>query len=789
MDDGSINAAEAGSGPLSEAEAELVRAVLAGERADLKRRPVRAAVLRDLLLEARPGWVLPPAGLRLDKAIVQGCLDLDGATLTKPLLVWHSRFEGGGDKGAIIIRDGRLRRLGIHSCTVIGNIVADRAEVENGVFLGGGALKGALLIRGASIGGALALDGTEIGDGNAAVLGAGVSIKGPLIIRRAKVSGEVALPRAHLDSGIYAEAVKLVRTGIALNLESARIGGDCLLTDAEVEGTVSLVNVRLQGRLAGERMTITSVPNAFDARGLEVSHGIVLDNARLRGSLLMEGAKVGNTLHAEAIEIDGGETAIGADVIQIGGNCEMPRARLIGQLAIPGARIEGQLRLTEARVFGTDIAIRADGARIHGGCFMSRATIHGLVRFPACEIGNQLRLRGASIKVEAGTALLASGSTLRRDVELTDGCQLTGAVVLDQASVMGALDLSGSHLTSAAIARAGLPVLPSWAASARHADETALSLVDSDVNRLVMPARAEDRPRGIVDLSRAHAGSFEDYAEAWAPPPKSRTRSKDGVDIDHIVLDGFRYDHLTNPSGAAATGATGKAADRVASRRIQGLEGQSEAALAGHFKPQAWVALADRLDGQGYVDDARRVEIARRRRERRSTAATFGSRWQSLLLDWLALYGHNPWRTVMWMAAVVIVFAGVWGGAARLCAETDCFDESVFVIRNKDAYRDERFRQTYPGFHALAYSFDVFVPFVSFGYEDHWRPNVDFGPLIEVPLPAIGDLIVGSRQKEPTLGITLGGILYVLSIIEALIGLVLTSLMVTGFTGLLKGAR
>ncbi len=787
---------EADGTALTETEAALVKAATAGEHADLKRRPIRASVLRDLLLEARPGWVLPPVGLRLSKAIVQGCLDLEGAVLTKPFLIWHSRFEGGGDKGALVLREARLRRLGIHSCTVEGNIVADRAELDNGLFLGGGTFKGLLQLRGASIGGALSLDGSELGDGTTALQAAGLRVEGPLIIRRARISGGIAVSRAHLEAGIYGEAIRIVAPGRAIEAESARIGGDVLLTDSRIEGSVGLVNVRLQGRFAGERMEVTGGPVAIDARGLEASHGVVLDGARLRGSLLLDGAKIGNMFNAEGVEIDGGETAIGADVVQIGGNCALPRAKLIGQVSLPGASIEGQLRLTEARLFGTDIALRADGARIRGGCFMSRAKVHGLVRFPAADIGNQLRLRGASIKVEAGAALLGSGATFRRDIELTDGCQLTGAVVLDQAHVLGALDLTGSRISSAAITRGSLPVPPAWSNAVAFADETAISLVDSVVNRLVMPASRDDRPRGVVDLSRARAGSFEDYAEAWPPPVEARARAKDGRDIEHMRLDGFVYEHLTNPSGATvlAQGQSGsKASERVASRRVLWLKGQDERDVRGHFKPQAWVALADRLARQGYTDDARRIEIARRRRERRSDAATFGARWQSRLLDWLALYGHNPWRTVVWMAVVVIVFAGIWGGAARLCAEPGCFDESVLVVRNKDAYRDERFHQTYPAFHALAYSFDVFVPFVAFGYEDHWRPNLDYGPIAELPLPwpiateaAAPSSTPNALGKGPTLSITIGGILYVLTIVEALLGLVLTSLMVTGFTGLLR---
>ena len=44
----------------------------------------------------------------------------------------------------------------------------------------------------------------------------------------------------------------------------------------------------------------------------------------------------------------------------------------------------------------------------------------------------------------------------------------------------------------------------------------------------------------------------------------------------------------------------------------------------------------------------------------------------------------------------------------------------------------------------------------------------------------------GEIAKSRTISITLGGVLYVLVVLEMLLGLVLTSLAVTGFTGLLR---
>lgn len=799
---------------LSPPEQALVEATARGEQVDVRRQPIRAAVLRDLILETRAGWVLPPAGLRISRAIVQGCLDLDGATVSKPLQFRHSRFEGV-DGQAIIVRDARLKRLGIHSSTVEGAIIADRIDVESGLFLGGGRITGVVQVRGGSIGGAFVLEGNEVGDGKAAVLAAGLRVSGPLILRRAQASGVVSLPRAAIGAGIYAEDAILTADPIALDCESTRIDGDILLDGAKLKGALRLAAARVGGRIAARRLEVAVAAgcDAVMAGGLDVGQSLELVEAKLAGSLRLEGASIAKEFAAERLDIEGGTTAIGADIVRIGGNWDLARARLVGVVSMPGADVNGQLRLTEARVYGTDIALRGDGARIRGGCFMSRALLYGLVRFPAADIGNQLRLRGASLKVDQGPALLASGTHFGRDVELGAEFQSAGAIVLDQATIEGTLDLRGSRLASAALSRtttrttaapATTPDARAVSALERHLDERALSLVDAHVGRLQMPVVAEHRPRGIVDLARAHIGSLEDYAAAWPPAPAARAKAGNGRDIDHLVLDGLVCEHLANPSGAPPDGAPqaasllGRATARhgtVAKARIAWLDGQSVRDIKHRFKPQAWIALGERLAAQGYHDDARALTIARRRRERRAATASGGVRWQGRLLDALALYGFNPWRTVLWFVLVILAFSGLWSWAARHCADRDCFDESVFVVTNRDAYTAEKFQSGYPGFNALAYSFDLAVPFVSFGYGDHWRPNQGWQPFAEMPLPDVGLYADGptaqssggqALRKAPSLTLAMGGLLYLASIVEQLLGLVLASLAVTGFTGLLQ---
>lgn len=779
---------------LTEAEKSLIMAVNRGEVADLKRQTIRASVLRDLILESRPGWTVPHAGVRVHRAIIDGELDLEGCTISKPLLFWHSRLQGGSDRGLVLLRDAKLKRLGIHSSTVEGSIIADRVQVESGVFIGGGLMQGVLQIRGADVHGALAIEGTEIGDGKTALRAAGLRLSGPLILRRARIKGEVAFPRAEIGAGIYGEDAMIECATLAMNGESARISGDVLLDRANITGGIGFSYAQIGGRFSADGLTVSGVGEAIQAVGLNVGHGVSAVGAKVAGTVRLDGADIGKAFRAEAIEIEGGRTAILADVIRVGGNWDLARAKLVGQLSCPGADINGQLRLTEAHIYGADLAIRGDGARIRGGCFLSRATVFGLIRFPAAEFGNQFRLRGASLKVDQGAALFASGSTFNRDVELNGGLQTIGAIVLDQAKIKGVLDLRGSGLKSAALARDGAPPPQSDPHDhAAQADEVALSLIDADVDRLEMPEKLEHRPRGIVDLSRAHAGAYLDYAAAWPPGPGVRGQSSGGRDIDHIVLDGFSYDHLINPAGSAAGSAPQRhRSDKVAARRVAWLEGQHEDDVRGHFKPQAWVQLASRLAAQGYRDDARDITIARMRRERRSAGTTSGHRWQGRILDLFALYGFNPWRTVIWMAMFILLFAGLWSWAATYCEQRGCLDERVFVVSNRDAYTQETFKRGYPEFNALGYSFDVFVPFVSFGYEDHWRPNIHWQPFAELALPDFLTRLLFADdpgRASPTLTLTLGGVLYISSVVEMLLGLILTSLAVTGFTGLLKGSE
>lgn len=823
---------------LSSAEQELVQAVLRGRRAELKGQSVRAIVLRALATESRSEWTLPFAGISLHDATIEGVLDLEGCAVDKPLVFLRCRFSPApGERSALNIRDARLKRIALYECTVNGPIKADRAFIETAFFLTTSTVNGLVRLRGTSIGEALAMDASTIANGSeTAILADGLKLGGPWILRAAKVSGETRFAGARIGGGLLWEDAELTSPTVALNADGATGEGVWVLRRAKISGSVRVRGFSVKA-IDAQNLSITASGEAFNARGADVASDLVLDGARIAGSVLLGRGRIGGELSARGAEIagtgpewaiagaglivdqgvnlagaklsgglslagarisqgilandvtiQGPGRAIEADVLHLGGNWIMRNGKIKGSIRFAGAQIEGQVGFTASQIEGGgDLAIRADGAEIAGGWFMGRAQIRGLVRLPAARVGNEMRLRDTTITVTSGPALFANGVRIARELVLDGGFGATGAIALDHAQVDGTIDLSGSRIVSAKLARGDAPTNSNYdPVLEQRYDEIAISLVDARADRLVMPHAADDRPRGIVDLSRAHVGSYEDAAQAWPPPARGRGAEKrgrtgDGRDIDHLVLDGFLYEHLENPAGQPGDEAPKARSERNAAvMRTRWLEGQSATDLDRHFKPQAWMQVARRLSAQGYHDEAREIAIARRRRQRRSVSTGHMQRLQNWLLDVFALYGFNPWRTVIWMAVLVLSFGAVWSLAAQGCAQSDCKDEQVFVMALKGNFgqNDAKSEANYPPFSPLAYSFDVFVPFVDFGYEGHWRPRLGYGPLVEVAAPEA----LGGKP----LTITAGVLLYILSVLEMILGLVLTSLAITGFTGMLN---
>ena len=285
---------------LAPAEEQLLAAILAGRRADLQGETIRASFLRDLVTEVHPTWVLPPIGIMLDNAMIQGTLDLEGCTVARPLVFQHCKFRPiEPARGAIQLRDAQLKRLALYKCSVTGSIFADRANIDSALFLSGSSIEGAIRLRGATIGEALAMDHMQIKNvGEVAVLADGLRLSGPWILREADIVGEVRLAGARIGGNLLWEDAKIQNNLVAVTADGAICEGAWLLRRTRISGPFRLRGMKIKA-IDAQQITITAGSEAFNARGAEIASDLNLDGAVLKGGVLLGRANVAGELSAK----------------------------------------------------------------------------------------------------------------------------------------------------------------------------------------------------------------------------------------------------------------------------------------------------------------------------------------------------------------------------------------------------------------------------------------------------------------------------------------------------------
>ena len=279
---------------LTAAEQDLIGAILAGRRAERGGQTIRAVVLRDLSIGARPEWRVPPVGISLNNAILDGRLDLEGCFVDKPLIFLHCKFKPGQtDDTAIHLRDARVKRIALYECEVSGAIKADRAHFETAFFLTSSKVTGMVRLRGASIGEALAMDEARIENpGKTAILADGLRIGGPWILRAASAAGEIRLAGARISGGMLWEECRLSSAGAAVNADGATCEGPWVLRRASIEGAVRFRGMTVKA-IDAQNGEIAASSEALNGRGAIIDSDLNLDGIKISGGVLLSRTRVG----------------------------------------------------------------------------------------------------------------------------------------------------------------------------------------------------------------------------------------------------------------------------------------------------------------------------------------------------------------------------------------------------------------------------------------------------------------------------------------------------------------
>jgi hypothetical protein len=261
-----------------------------------KERAVRAAVLRNLLIEAK--WPVDVKGVQLRGVRISGHLDLKAATLRCPLSLDGCFLDteepaclDHANASLVALTGCQLAGLTGDGLTVAGLDVR-RSTFAGVVWLVGADIAGQLNCQGAELNGrdndgyALVVYGMRVG-GDARLDGV-VTTAGAIRVVGADITGQLNCQGAELNGHD--------NNGYALVADRVKAGGDVWLDEAFTSaGGVSFRAARIGGSLAlrGD-LAVGEDEMALDAPGMQITGTLQWEPiAQIRGRVNLEGAAVG----------------------------------------------------------------------------------------------------------------------------------------------------------------------------------------------------------------------------------------------------------------------------------------------------------------------------------------------------------------------------------------------------------------------------------------------------------------------------------------------------------------
>ncbi len=538
-----------------------------------------------------------------------------------------------------------------------------------------------------------------------------------------------------------------------LAADSARLKGGLFLRDGfHAEGEVQLLGAEIGGDLSCVRGTFKNpeqkdVPGsgkALSADGIKVTGSVFLRNGfSSEGEVRLLGAEIGGSLECDGStfknpaqkDVPGSGKALFADRIKVTGSVFLRNGFISdGEVRLLGAEIGGNLDCergmfknpAQKEVKGSGDALSADGMKVKGSVFLRNGfSAEGEVRLLGAEIGGNLDCVHGTFHNPAQKEVPGSGKAL-----IADRIKVTGGVFLsDGFSAEGEVRLPGTEIGGDLACRGG--------GFTRITAQTAVIKGKLIWDSIVNTKNAE------LDLRNATADSILDDEASWPAEGK-------------LFLTGFVYGRISQGPGTAE-------------ERLKWLARQVP------FHPQPYRQLAKVLRENG--DDAGPREVLYEMEDR----IWKGKPGHLLrLLRWplkgLIGYGRRPWR-VMYSLAVLIVCG--WLVYDR------GYQAGAITPRDRDAHeyfqKHSRPPDYVPEFFPLVYSVENSFPLVKLWQADAWQPAA------LTPTPAVAGKSTFWRmfrwmaQYFHWSRMPLWFLWF-----QILAGWIVTTLFVTGFTGIIR---
>ncbi len=393
----------------------------------------------------------------------------------------------------------------------------------------------------------------------------------------------------------------------SLDLDSCSIRGDLVLWQCHLDGTLVARGCKAKTiNLAGSSV------ERVNADGLQTTGGIFLrDGFTASGTIRLPGAKIGGDLDCSGATLNGEDVALYCDRIETTGGVYLRDGfTAAGTVRLLGAKIGGDLACRGGRFDGSECSIACHGAVIRGqGFFDSNDQsgdflAGGTIDLTDARFEKSLFFDGAILSGK-DQAITAPG--LKVEARLSfNGAQIAGPVSITSASIGG--DVTTEHASF----------------------ERGLTIDRTTIEGILF-WRNIGHFAGRLSLDQSHAEALSFDTASWAGPGK-------------IELDGFTYQRFQRmPEKCDADYWVDQFVG--SQHQARGYEPRPANPDQPAFNPHAHGQLAKVLTAMGYEEEARAVNIDRRRRLARSARQRFDHRAGKSRFDWVFTLAG---LTVLW---------------------------------------------------------------------------------------------------------------------------------------------
>ncbi len=612
------------------------------------------------------------------------------------------------------------------------------------------------------------------------------------------MEGKKMKKKHKIDISKNPEFYKNVFSGEYFDAKSKTISADIIegvLTNSKLKNKITHKGLRIKNAIIDEKLKLNNLKvnfpiifkNTTFKKGIElklskieslfitdkckVNNGIILVGAKVDGQLNFKGSvfenPLGDAINAQNAIIDGHVFFNNSKKNNFiaKGTVNLCQISIRGNLVCTGASMDGSKD-------NNSIAFAFNMAKIAGSVNMEDGfEAKGEVRFIGAQISGTLYCEGGTFCNPTGRAINAKMITVGGDVffdkyknesdsneskNKNNSFNAQGEVKLSGAQIAGQLRCCDATFKEAERSEEfeyGDPVAALLAKGIKIngplfmnniSVEGLIDLTDAKINGRFELTNIKKACSFSLILKSAYAIEFKDDGFDW------RTKGK-------LDLQDFTYDILSEPDLKEKS----KIKETINNRLKRGFFPEES-----EFSHQPYLQMAKVMEKSGSERGAKHLRIRMNDKKRKSNITFLRKAWL-FFLKYLMGYGYKPFRVIYWAVAIWLIGALLFSYGYN---NDQIKPPSKFAWENKTTPYTKLYDH-YTVFNPWFYSLDVFLPIVNLGQQEHWKPKHEMSSNIS------------TKSKKSKVS---GSFLLAFVYLEILAGWFLTSMLVIGFSGLVK---